>query len=941
MIRPRATYRLQFRGGMDFDRAAALVPYLAALGVSHLYASPIFQATPGSTHGYDVADFNAIEPEIGGEAGFERLNRALAEHGLGLILDFVPNHMGASPHNPWWRSVLEWGRDSRYADHFDIDWLAPKLIVPALGKPYGQALADGELGLAFGPADGGLSFTYYELRLPLTPPSYARILVQLEDEPFPDLARRLAVSTPETADELKLELAELATVSHMTQALEKALADILADREALHGLHEAQAWQLAYWRAARETLTYRRFFEIADLVGVRVERPAVFEDAHRLVLRLVADGRVHGLRLDHIDGLADPKGYLERLQAAIGASVEGADSRPDSSLSGLTRQSRVEAPRLDARVKPEHDERETSQSDPFYVLVEKILGHGEPLRPSWPVAGTTGYEFIAALAGLFTDPAGEGPATEAYEAFLGGPVDYRRLVAETKRRILARNLAAELDVLKDQAHQLAQLDPMTRDFGADTLRRAILELATALTVYRTYVNVDGADDTDRAVIDRAVEAAKATREVEDEEAIEFIRRLLLLDFADPEHLPAALDFTTRFQQTTGPVMAKALEDTVFYRFNRLAALNEVGGEPDVFGAPVADFHAAMAERLAQQPFGLGASATHDTKRGEDARARLYCLSETPAAWAAAVARWAGAIQDGRASLDDGPAPEPEVEWLFYQALAGAWPADLDPDDGDGLLALSERMSAYMIKAAREAKVRTSWTAPYPDYEAALEAFVAAALGPGRAGQFLRDFAETCRPLFVAGALVSLSQLAVKLTAPGVPDLYQGTELWDLSLVDPDNRRAVDYAARSALVPAIAEADPAELIGDWRSGRVKMRLLSAGLRLRSEAPELFADGAYLPLEPEGGDAERLVAFARIHQGQALALVAPRLALPLLEGSDIPHVPPERWGDTAVRLPESLRGRKWRDAVTGEQHAFGDTVGAKGALARFPVALLTSG
>ncbi|HEX2256026.1 MAG TPA: malto-oligosyltrehalose synthase [Afifellaceae bacterium] len=899
MIRPRATYRLQFRSGMDFDRAAALAPYLAELGISHLYASPIFYATPGSTHGYDVADFNAIEPEIGGPEGFDRLHEALQNNGIGLILDFVPNHMGASAHNPWWRSVLEWGRDSHYADHFDIDWQAPKLIVPALGKPYGQALADGELGLAFGHDDGGVSFTYYELRLPLTPPSCARILVQLEDEPFPDLARRFAVSTPETAEELKLELAETARDKRLAGLVEEAIAAIVADHDALHGLHEAQAWRLAYWRAARETLTYRRFFEISDLVGVRVERPAVFEDAHRLLLQLVGEGRVHGIRLDHIDGLADPKGYLERLQAAIGGD------------------------------------------EPYYLIIEKILGHGEPLRPSWPIAGTTGYEFISALAGLFTDPAGEAPATEAYEAFLGGSVDYRRLVGETKRRILARNLAAELDVLKDQAHALAQLDSMTRDFGADTLRRAILEFATALPVYRTYVHVDGADETDRAVIDRATEVAKATREVEDEEAIEFIRRLLLLEFADPEHLPAALEFATRFQQTTGPVMAKALEDTVFYRFNRMAALNEVGGEPDVFGAPLEAFHQAMRARLSEQPFGLLATATHDTKRGEDARARLYCLTEMPAAWGAAVARWAGMNQEGRAVLEETPAPEPELEWLFYQTLAGAWPPDLQPDDAEALGGLAERMTSYIIKAAREAKLHTSWTAPYAEYEAALEAFVAAALDPARSGPFLRDFAETCRPLFVAGALVSLSQLPVKLAAPGVPDIYQGTELWDLSLVDPDNRRPVDFEPRASLLDRIGNADPVELVGDWRSARLKMRLLAAGLRLRAEAPELFANGDYLPLEAEGAEAGRVVAFARTHEGKALVLVAPRLVLPLLEGCETPHVPDERWGDAAVRLPEALRRRDWRDAVTGQSHSFDEAIPVAAALGRFPVALLMSG
>jgi (1->4)-alpha-D-glucan 1-alpha-D-glucosylmutase len=519
MIRPSSTYRIQFRGDMTLARAAQLAPYFASLGISHVYASPIFTATPGSTHGYDVADFAEIDPVIGGIEAFETMSQALEANGLGLIVDFVPNHMGASPHNPWWRDILEWGADSDFAEHFDITWSARKLVVPALGQPYGQALHDGLFGLQLDERDGGLSFTYYDIRLPLTPPSYARILARIDQEPFAELARRFAVAQPETSGAAKEEFAALARDPAVRPLIDSAIAAIVADHAALHELHEAQVWRASYWRAAREGLTYRRFFEIADLVGVRVERPRVFDDVHVLLRAMVEKGQVQGVRLDHIDGLADPKSYLIRLQEAIGAE------------------------------------------QPFYLLVEKILGPGEVLRPSWPVAGTTGYEFAQALSGLFVDPASAAPMNAAYEAFLDAHVDYTTMVRETKRRILTRNLAGELEFLRDLAKTLAERDPTTRDYGPDSLRRAILEFAAALPLYRTYVNVEGPDETDLGVISAAVETVKAQREVEDEGAIEFIARMLRLDFPDPEMQGAALVFAARFQQTTGPVMAKALEDT--------------------------------------------------------------------------------------------------------------------------------------------------------------------------------------------------------------------------------------------------------------------------------------------------------------------------------------------------------------------------------------------
>ncbi|MYZ47945.1 malto-oligosyltrehalose synthase [Propylenella binzhouense] len=895
MTLPTATYRLQFRNGFDFGKAAALAPYFARLGVSHVYASPIFRAAPGSTHGYDVADFGEIEPAIGGEQGFLAFAAALRSAGIGLILDFVPNHMGASPFNPWWRDVLEWGQASPFAGHFDIDWSAPKLIVPVLGEAYGRALADGKLGLDLDEADGGVSFSYGDLRLPIAPPSYARILGRLEEESFPELARRFAIADPDTAPELKAELARLVSDRAVAERVRHAIDAVVADHAALHDLHEDQFWRLTFWRAARETLTYRRFFEIADLVGIKVERPKVFEDVHALLLRLVAEGAVDGIRLDHIDGLADPKTYLVRLQGAIGSEA------------------------------------------PFYLLVEKILGPGETLRDDWPIAGTTGYEFITALAGLFMDPARAAEATAAYERFIGSAVDYEAMVLDTKRRILSRNLAGELEFLKQLGCTLSAGDPMTRDIGADSLRRAVMEIAAALPVYRTYVNVEGPAAEDLALIENAMAAARTGREVEDESAIDFVGRMLRLDFADPASQATALEFATRFQQTTGPVMAKALEDTLFYRFNRLVALNEVGGEPDRFGASREDFHQAMRTRLGDQPGGLSATATHDTKRGEDARARLYVLGEVPGRWAAAAERWRVVNSGLRTELDDGTAPEPAMEWLFYQALAGAWPADLDPRDRDGLAALAERLDAYMTKVVREAKLRTSWTTPSPTYEDAVSRFVKGALAPDH--WFAADFAATCAPIWTAGALNGLSQLAIKLCAPGVPDIYQGTETWDLSLVDPDNRRPVAYDALQALLTA-AEAPGGDPLADWRSGAPKLRLMRSGLALRRERPDLFGKGEYFPLDLAGRAEGHALAFARRHGEDAVIVVASRLATALVGSADLPLVPPGAWSDAAVVLPAALAGRTWRDAVTGAEHGSAGTLALREVLARFPAAILVA-
>ena len=898
MIIPSATYRLQFRNGMTFARAAALAPYFARLGISHLYAAPVFQAEPGSTHGYDVVDNRVIDESLGGEEAFRQMAAAFREHGIGIVLDFVPNHMSASPHNPYWREVLEWGRDSEWAQLFDIDWSAPKLLVPALATGYGEALETGAFKLDFNPEDGGLTFAYGELRLPLTPTSYANVLARADLDGFEEWARRFALTTAQTSAELKAELAEAAREPAVSNAIEQALADMVQDVGALHELHELQAWRLTNWRAAREALTYRRFFEIADLVGIKVERPRAFEELHLGLARLLEAGLLDGLRLDHIDGLADPKAYLDRLQKTFGGP------------------------------------------DQLYLLVEKILGPHEKLRGDWPVAGTTGYEFIGDLADLLVDPNGEAGMTRAYAAFLHSDVDYEKLARDAKRRIIIRNLAGELEHLKDMAAALAARHLATRDFGADTLRRAIIELGAALPVYRTYVDVSGPQDEDLRILAAAAIEAKAAREVEDIEAIDFLIRVLQLEFEAPEDQALALEFTVRFQQTTGPVMAKALEDTTFYRYNRLVALNEVGGEPDRFGAPPAAFHAAMLQRLPRQPAGLNATSTHDTKRGEDARARLYALSEIPDDWAAAVGRWSALNADLRQEVSGAPAPEPEVEWMFYQALAGVWPAGLAPDDGPGLAALSERFAQFLLKAVREAKVATSWTAQNAAYEMAVESFARRALDPVRSQQFLTDFATTCAPVMLAGALNSLTQTALKLTAPGVPDIYQGSEGWDLSLVDPDNRRPVDFDAFEDLLKKTLDMSPADVVADWRSGAPKLRLVAAGLRLRRQQPQLFTEGAYVPLEVAGPAANNVIAFARTHASEAVITVAPRLTNRLLSGCSVPMIEPARWDTTAVLLPPELAAVAWRNAVTGEVIAPGDRLALGPLLRDFPVALLVA-
>ncbi len=803
MTAPRATYRLQFREGMDFERAAELVPYLARLGVSHLYASPLFQAVSGSTHGYDVTDHGKLDESLGGMDAFRRLSGALREAGLGLILDIVPNHMAASPENPWWRDVLRHGADSPYAGHFDIDWSAPRLLLPFLGQPYGKALAGDELTL--GREADGLVLRYYEHAFPLDPRTWPLVLGQAGAGP------------PEgPSAEAPARFARWAADPANATALDERLAQLSRDRALVDRVHVAQPWRLAYWRAGRDALTYRRFFEITGLVGVRVEEERVFDDVHRFLFALLEAGHVNGLRIDHVDGLADPAGYLAQLK-------EKAPGHPP-------------------------------------IWVEKILAPDEELPGEWPVEGTTGYEFGRLAADVLTNPGGAAEVTAAYHDFIGAAPAPKAMLVEAKREILTWNLAAELEALTGLAGAAVAGDQTARDWGPDTLRRALVALACAMPVYRTYLTGDDAAGADAAILANVEHEARQTAGLEDPAAVSDLVRLVRSGTG-----PAADRLRVRFQQTTGALMAKAMEDTLFYRYNRLVSANEVGGELDPLGIEPAAFHRAIAGRAARQPLGLNATATHDTKRGEDARMRIAAIAEMPGAWRAAVADW-----DAR--LAGAAAPDAEMRWLFYQALLGVW----EPGEREEL---AQRLSEFMLKAAREAKLATSWTAQNAEYEARLSGFVERALGDDG---FAAAFEAHARPFIAAGARKSLVQTALKLMLPGVPDIYQGTAWADLSLVDPDNRRPVDFEARQVALERPARAD--------RFNAANMSLIQRLLALRAELPELFASGAYSPLEVASAGGRYLGAM-RAHDGAAVVILAelsppasrdaaePRFRLPL--------------------------------------------------------------
>ena len=956
---PLATYRLQFSADFTFAAARAIVPYLADLGISHVYASPFLRARAGSTHGYDIIDHNSLNPELGDDAAFKGYCAALLEHDMGQVLDFVPNHMGIGrDDNLWWLDVLEWGVESIYAEFFDIDWqpanapLRNKVLLPVLGDHYGRILEAGELKPAFDADTGSLSVWYYEHRFPLTPATYTAVLgpavAWLADhgraslEALADFElllagfRDLRGNSRSTrhrsgrrikADRLKQRLADLVkSVAAVGEAIEAAIAELGGTPgepksfQALHRLLESQAYRLAFWRVAAEEINYRRFFQINDLAGLRVEVPAVFDGAHRLVLGLIKAGLVHGLRIDHIDGLFDPKQYLARLQAK--ASEARGSLGPDNG-------------------KP-----------PFWIVVEKILAHHERLREDWPIAGTTGYDFLGRLNGLFVDPEGEAGLINAYEGFVGAARDFPAIAFAAKKQAMDQELASELRVLANEFNRLTESSWLTRDHTLVGLRQALREVVACFPVYRTYVDPDGATTDDRRDIDWAVAQARRRSQRIDKTVFDFLHGVLTTDLAargGPYSAREVQRLAMKFQQYTGPVMAKGVEDTSFYRFNRLISLNEVGGEPTRFGTSVAAFHRGCQDQARRWPAGMLTSATHDTKRGEDTRARINVLSELGGEWRERVERWA--ILNGRRKqeVDGIPAPSADDEYLLYQTLVGAWPVswhdagDLDPVE---MADFRDRIVGYMLKAVREAKVESSWIDLRPGYEDALATFVTAILDVDHRNPFLDDFRAFHRGVALAGMVNGLAQTALKLTAPGVPDIYQGCEMWDLSLVDPDNRRPVDYLARARVleeVRALGDATPVDglssLLDRWTDGRIKLFVVWRLLQARRETPALFVGGDYEALETSGDHADRLCAFVRRAGEEALLIAVPRLVT-ALGGLEAVPLGAAAWGQTEVLLVSGMGGLPAHDlftgaAISGDAHT--GTLKAADLFTAFPIAV----
>ncbi len=906
---PRATYRLQFHKDFGFRDATAIAAYLGRLGVSHVYASPYLKARPGSTHGYDITDHHLLNPELGSEADFRAMTAAFAANGLGQILDFVPNHMGVGgADNPLWLDVLEWGAESDHAGWFDIDWdpdrryLLNKLLVPFLGDHYGVELQAGKLVLKYDAEDGALAiWAYGSHKLPICPLFYDRVLGH--DDPgldkYSDLFSDLPMWRPQVAERARLLKTDLALLTRdypATRAvLEKRVAALNADWRALDALIQEQHWRVAFYGVAGDDINYRRFFNINDLAGLRMELPEVFRHAHARIIPMIEDGTLDGIRLDHVDGLLDPKRYFEDLRAA--------------------------------------------SSRPFYLVIEKILAGHEQLREDWPVEGTTGYDFTNLVLAAMIDPSAEQSFTDTYRGFTGLSTPFEQIVRDCKIRIMENEMASELNVLGRDAGRIARQNPMTADFTRNILQRAIKQTVAHFPVYRTYIDMEGTQEAaDRRDLDWAIAQARRADSSIDPSVFDFLAGILSgRTVAEPRsgfNRIAVLRFAMKLQQYSGPVMAKGLEDTTFYRYNRHVALNEVGGEPHRFGISALSFHRANAQRARNWPNAMLGTSTHDTKRGEDTRARLAVLSDLPEEWARQVTTWSRLLRARQGDLAGNAPPDRNDEYLLYQLLVGSWPVELLAETSEAALAAyGDRLAGALEKSMREAKLHSSWTAPDRDYETAMQDFARTALDTQR-GSFLAAFLPFAQRIARLGVQNSVIQTVMKLTLPGMPDIYQGSEMWDLSLVDPDNRRPVDYPRRdlalSALQPMLADVSARgalmrSLLEGWQDGRIKLAVTALLLGLRRERPGLFAEGGYEPLAIDGARSERALGYVRQLGEQRLAVLVARY--PGVRESD-----PD-WADSAAVLPDG----DWTDLLSGRRFE-GGVLRLDGAFSVLPALVL---
>jgi len=964
---PTAFYRLQLHKGFTFLQAAEIVPYLAAIGISHCYVSSFLMARPGSPHGYDIINHCNLNPEIGSREDFERLIAVLEEYGMALLLDIVPNHMGVGSDNRWWMDVLENGEASLYSGYFDINWqplqqdMIGRVMIPVLGDHYGKVLEDGQLVLNFMERTGTFFMSYYEQNFPVDPGSYPEILQYDLDRlgellgkqysgfmEYQSIVRSFAnlpgrdqcsndlAKTRNREKEINKRL--LARLSKKYPEIRRFIEERVilfngepgkpASYDLLHNLLEKQAYRLTFWRVAADEINYRRFFDINDLAGLRVEEQEVFEQTHKLVIDLITTGKVDGLRVDHPDGLYNPHQYFVRLEEA--AARDYWENVPIVS-----------------------EDRPVAENFALYVVAEKILADYEHLPENWPVCGTTGYEFSRSLNGLFVDPASEEAMTSLYHQFIGEQYDFDEILYASKKHIITSAMVGELNVLASLLFRLARKDRASRDFTLNLLRQGLTEIVACFPVYRTYIASEKIDRQDIDFIQRAVAEARARKPFDDGSVFDFIRDVLLLrDIGDRELLPRWLDFVMRLQQYTGPVMAKGLEDTACYIYNRLLSLNEVGGNPRGFGISLAAFHQANVARQGHWPNSMVNTSTHDSKRSEDVRARINVLTEVVPLWRERVFHWSRLNSGLKTEIGDLLAPSKNDEYAFYQNLLGCWPQTV-PEEAE-YKELVERMVSTTIKSCREAKCHTSWVSPNEPYEQAVKHFVEGLLFL-KDSSFFQDFNKFHAMISWFGMFNSISQVFFKLIVPGVPDIYQGNEIYHYCLVDPDNRRPVDFLHRQELLCSMRErmaeqgeakdAFQRELLADFHDGRAKMYTICRALAVRNAWPDVFARGAYVPLETTGKRGSHICAFQRSLGGRWVIAAAPRFYATLLQGKTGLPLGPDIWEDTGLKLPSEVRNVIWENVFSGEPLGSNlagtgsDCLKAATIFSSWPVALLT--
>lgn len=931
---PQSTYRFQFHKGFTLQNAKSLLPYLSQLGITHCYASPLLQARPGSTHGYDIVNHRQINPEIGTNEDFQAFCDELKSHRMKLIVDIVPNHMGIGMDNQWWMDVLENGQASEFANYFDIDWtplkpeLRGKVLLPVLGSQYGSVLEKGELQLSFDSSTGKFFACYYDHSWPVNPNSYPLILnFQLnileqtlgkddllfqEYQSIITALENLPSNIVISQDQLEIRWREKRVIhSRLIELCQKTRAipafientiatlnryDDLETRSYLHNILEMQCYRLAFWRVASDEINYRRFFDINDLASLNMQNPEVFEATHELLFQWVKEGKVQGFRIDHPDGLYDPAGYFEQLQKKA-LEVLGQGENPEPAL-------------------------------PLYLVVEKILAPHEQLPNGWPIHGTSGYEFGNRLMGLYVNSESEQSFSNIYQQFTGIQDNFEKQVYECKQLILKESLSSELNVLASKLYKISEQDWKTRDFTLNNLRRALGEVIAAFPVYRTYMtpNAQETGEINKKDVDYiqwAIRRAKKYSPLVDISIFDFIHQLLLMktpDHADDHLTKRVIQFAMKFQQLTSPIMAKGLEDTCFYRYNRLTCLNEVGGEPNHFGLSVAAFHRKMQDQAKTFPHCMLNTSTHDSKRSEDVRARLAVLSEMPDVWEKQLEKWGRLNRIKKSDITTKPqgteipeelelAPDRNDEYLIYQTLLGAWPRDLHVNDEQKMAEFKERITQYILKACREAKIHSSWINQNTAYEDSVTKFIDALFAPENT-VFRDDLLALQQIVDHFGALNSLSQTLIKLTVPGVPDIYQGNENWEFNLVDPDNRRPIRYHQLQEMLSK--QAQYIQNREDIQLEKLKMFVTTHCLQYRREHPNLFTFGEYIPLQVEGSAANHLVAFIRQHQEQKVLVVAPRLLYTLNQGK--PLAIAFDWKDSSIQLPENLKPAVIRNIMT---------------------------